>query len=79
MNPFWQRRYRRANVREELLATMRHWLVGVLSQEKPELFRALPESYKLGQALPLPPPMVTKADCPKTDCGLPKHFVQSLP
>lgn len=52
VNPFWQRRYRRANGREELLASMRHWLAGVLAREKPALFRALPESYKLGQPLP---------------------------
>lgn len=74
-NPFWQRRYRRANGREELLASMRHWLAGVLAREKPALFRALPESYKLGQALPLQPAEPPKPNQRKADLGLPTYFV----
>lgn len=75
VNPFWQKRYRRANGREELLASMRHWLAGVLAREKPALFRALPESYKLGQALPLQPLEPSKPNQLKTVLGLPKYFV----
>jgi hypothetical protein len=32
--------------------TMRHWLAGVLAKERPALFRALPDSFKLGHPLP---------------------------
>jgi hypothetical protein len=76
VNPFWQRRYKRANGREELLASMRHWLAGVLAREKPVLFRALPESYKLGQPLPdyLPAVAVIKPSKPVRSC-LPRSFV----
>jgi hypothetical protein len=32
--------------------SMRHWLAGVLARERPALFRALPESFKVGHPLP---------------------------
>lgn len=72
VNPFWQRRYRRAKGREELLASMRHWLAGVLAREKPALFRALPESYKLGEPLPDHPPVPSR---PSTAVARPSCFV----
>lgn len=75
LNPFWQRRYRRANGREELLASMRHWLAGVLAREKPTLFRALPEGYKLGQPLPLQPLDSHKRNLSKNSSVLPRFFV----
>jgi hypothetical protein len=31
--------------------SMRHWLAGVLARERPALFRALPESFKIGLEL----------------------------
>jgi hypothetical protein len=34
---------------------MRHWLAGVLARERPVLFRALPESFKVGLELPQKP------------------------
>jgi hypothetical protein len=60
--PFWARKaspragtrqqfeYRRQ--REFILMSMRHWLAGVLARERPALFRALPESFKIGHPLP---------------------------
>ena len=50
--PFWQRKYQSARGREYILMSMRHWLAGVLARERPALFRALPESFKVGQPLP---------------------------
>ena len=38
--------------REFILKFMRHWLTGVLAKERPALFRALPESFKVGHPLP---------------------------
>lgn len=76
VNPFWQRRYRRANGREELLASMRHWLAGVLAREKPALFRALPESYKPGKPLPVHPPGgLVEVAVPPAPLSLPRFFV----
>jgi hypothetical protein len=54
-NPFWQRKYKSARGRDYLLMTMRHWLAGVLAKERPALFRALPDSFKLGHPLPEKP------------------------
>ena len=51
-NPFWRRKYKSARGRDYLLMTMRHWLAGVLAKERPALFRALPDSFKMGRALP---------------------------
>ena len=34
--------------REFILMYMRHWLAGVLARERLALFRALPESFKIG-------------------------------
>jgi hypothetical protein len=45
--------YRRQ--REFILMSMRHWLAGVLARERPALFRALPESFKVGHPLPAYP------------------------
>ena len=50
--PFWQRKYQSARGREYILMSMRHWLAGVLARERPGLFRALPESFKIGLELP---------------------------
>ena len=52
--PFWQRKYQSARGREFILTSMRHWLAGVLAKERPALFRALPESFKIGHPLPKP-------------------------
>jgi hypothetical protein len=51
-HPFWQRKFQSAAGREHLLSGMRHWLAGVLAKEQPALFRALPDSYKVGAPLP---------------------------
>jgi hypothetical protein len=59
-HPFWQRkfegRFRRSQTavtgREAILMSMRHWLAGVLAKERPALFRALPENFKVGHPLP---------------------------
>jgi hypothetical protein len=42
-----------ATEREFILKFMRHWLAGVLARERPALFRALPESFKVGHPLPM--------------------------
>jgi hypothetical protein len=41
-----------ASVGQGILSSMRHWLAGVLAKENPVLFRALPESFKVGHPLP---------------------------
>ena len=51
-HPSWQRRFKSARGREFILMSMRHWLAGVLARERPGLFRALPESFKIGLELP---------------------------
>ena len=51
-NPLWQRKLKRSNGREHLLASRRHWLAGILAREKPALFRKLPESFQVGRPLP---------------------------
>jgi len=53
--PFWQRKYQSVRGREYILMRMRHWLAGVLAKERPVLFRALPESFKIGHPLPETP------------------------
>jgi hypothetical protein len=50
--PFWQRKYQSPRGREYILMSMRHWLAGVLARERPALFRALPENFKVGLELP---------------------------
>jgi hypothetical protein len=59
--PFWRRKlcFRRSQTaatsaakREFILKFMRHWLAGILARERPALFRALPESFKVGLELP---------------------------
>ena len=54
-HPFWQRKFQSADGREHLLSGMRHWLAGVLAKEQPALFRALPDSFKVGAPLPPQP------------------------
>ena len=63
-HPFWarkaaprdrQRQFQSQRQREFILTSMRHWLAGVLAKERPALFRDLPESFKLGQPLPMKP------------------------
>jgi hypothetical protein len=46
---FWWRKFQN---REFILMFMRHWLADVLARENPALFRDLPESFKVGEALP---------------------------
>jgi hypothetical protein len=49
-------RFRRSQTaatgRDAILTSMRQWLAGVLAQERPALFRDLPESFKIGHPLP---------------------------
>ena len=61
-HPFWarkaspragQRQFQSQRQREYILMSMRHWLAGELARERPALFRALPESFKVGHPLPL--------------------------
>ena len=54
-NPFWQRRFKSRRGRAALLICMRHWVAGILARERPALFRDLPESFMMGQPLPLQP------------------------
>ena len=54
-HPFWQRKFQSASGREYMLSGMRHWLAGVLAKEQPALFRALPDSHKVGAPLPPQP------------------------
>ena len=53
--PSWQRRFKSQHGRTAILMIMRHWLAGVLARERPALFRDLPESFKVGQPLPMKP------------------------
>ena len=59
-HPFWRRQYQSSRGRGNLLMSMRHWLASQLNREQPALFRALPESYKVGQPLPPRRAMPTK-------------------
>jgi hypothetical protein len=52
-HPSWQRRFKSQRGREAILISMRHWLAGILARERPALFRALPESFKIGHPLPM--------------------------
>jgi len=70
-HPFWQRKFQSAAGREHLLSGMRHWLAGVLAKEQPALFRALPDSYKVGAPLP-PQPLSRPKKIRK------KHLIPSL-
>ena len=54
-HPFMQRQFKSASGRVAILMFMRHWLAGVLARERPALFRALPESFKVGHPLPETP------------------------
>src|ERR1035438_6458747 len=74
--PFWQRKFQSAAVREHLLSGMRHWLAGVLAKEQPALFRALPDSYKVGAPLPPQPLSRPKKIRKRNPPARPfKHFV----
>jgi hypothetical protein len=44
-----------ASVGQGIRSSVRHWLAGVLARERPALFRALPESFKIGLELPETP------------------------
>jgi hypothetical protein len=55
LHPFWQRKFKSEHGRDAILVSMRHWLAGVLAREKPALFLELPESFMLGEPLPLKP------------------------
>jgi hypothetical protein len=60
--PFWARKvaahagarqqFECRRQREYILMSMRHWLAGVLARERPALFCALPERFKIGMVLP---------------------------
>jgi|SRR5208282_6874375 len=63
-HPFWQRKYQSTRGREYILMSMRHWLAGVLARERPALFRALPESFKIGLELPEKPCSSGRASAP---------------
>jgi len=54
-HPFWQRKFESQHGRDAILASMRHWLAGVLAREQPALFSDLPETFMLGEPLPLRP------------------------
>ena len=45
-------RYQSARGRGYIQMSMRHWLAWVLARERSALFRALPESFKVGLELP---------------------------
>ncbi len=47
-----QKQFEYRRQREFILMSMRHWLAGILARERPALFRALPESFKVGLELP---------------------------
>ncbi len=75
-HPFWQRKFQSAAGREYMLGCMRHWLAGVLAKEQPALFRALPDSYKVGAPLPPQPLSRPKKICKRNLPARPfKHFV----
>lgn len=42
--------------REWLRTFMRHWLAGLLGEERPDLYECLPVEFALGQSLPFPGP-----------------------
>ncbi len=51
-NPFWQRRFKSRRGRDAILICMRHWVAGMLANERPALFRDLPESFMASQPWP---------------------------
>jgi|ERR1019366_947172 hypothetical protein len=51
-HPFMQRQFQSQRGHDAILTSMRHWLAGVLAKERPALFHALPESFKIGHPLP---------------------------
>lgn len=64
-NERFRRRMRGEAPVEWLRVFMRHWLASLLKLEQPDLWRALPDSYHLGRALPaggrtVPPPRVRR-------------------
>ena len=74
--PFWQRKFQSAAGREHLLSGMRHWLAGELAKEQPALFRALPDSFKIGAPLPPQPLSRPKKIRQRNHTARPfKHFV----
>jgi hypothetical protein len=44
--------------RDWLYVFMRHWISGLLGEERPDLYECLPDTYALGH--PLPPPVVPR-------------------
>jgi hypothetical protein len=58
---FWQRKFQSPQGREQVLASMRHWLASVLAVEQPALYRRLPEDFKIGFVLPVPPSKKSRA------------------
>jgi hypothetical protein len=75
-HPFWQRKFQSAAGREHLLSGMRHWLAGELAKEQPALFRALPDSFKIGAPLPPQPLSRPKKIRQRNHTARPfKHFV----
>ncbi len=77
-NPFWQRKFQSPGGRDAILTSIRHWLASVLAQERPALFRDLPESFKVGHPLPVAPrPDATQSGTSKTSARG-RHFSLSL-
>ena len=50
--PLWRKRIQGRNGHGWLKCFMRHWLASALAAERPAVFRALPDSFKIGQPLP---------------------------
>ncbi len=74
-HPFWQRQFQSQRGRDAILTSMRHWLAGMLARERPALFRALPDSFKVGSPLPLQPWSQPKRICKRNPAPKSlKHF-----
>ncbi len=75
-HPFWRRKYKSCYGRENVLMSMRHWLASILARERPALFRALPDSFKIGHPLPPHSPLRLKTTHSRPNPPGPvSHFV----
>lgn len=54
-NARWRKKFQGRHGREYLDMFMRHWLSSALFKRKSPLYRQLPESFKMGQQLPITP------------------------
>jgi hypothetical protein len=85
--PFWARKATpRAGARQQfecrrqrefILKFMRHWLAGVLARERPALFRALPESFKVGLELPQKPRSSGRQSAPSSHSESQSRFTSA--